>query len=194
MGTKVGTPMSLDDKLKNASLPYRDVRLCINGELASERERLEAEILAKRARRGDRLSGDGAVAALRKQLDDVEARIREETITIRLTSVGFRKYNEYRHANPPAKGQQGVFNPATFFLYVARRSGEYVEGDTVSPINPAQWDQIEAGLTDAEHEKLAAAVVAVNRDDSLRGIDFLESGSGETRTSSETSDSPETLE
>lgn len=182
---------SLDDKLAAKKFPHRDVHLCIDGELATERERTARDLSAAVARKTDRLANPD-VARLRKELADLDQRVKESSITIRIYGVSFGEYNAIRNANPPRKGHQEAFNPITFFVNVARKTGKYVDDDGEHDIAKDQWDKIEAALTDAEHDKIATAVVAVNRTDNLKGIDFLGNGSDATTDSSETSEPLET--
>jgi hypothetical protein len=107
--------------------------------------------------------------------------MREDSITIRITGVSFGDYNKMMAANPPREGHDESFNPSTFFLYVAKRTGKSLEDDgTLEDITPDEWEWIESNLTDGEHDRLAGAVVAVNRTAGARGVDFLSRSSSGT--------------
>lgn len=193
---------ALSDKLAAVKMPHRDVTICLDGALALEREEAYANLVSvidavKKAEdgKGDtRMSGAGLKKA-KKAVEDVDARVREVAITLRFTAVSFGEYNKFIMQNPPRKGKDETFNPSTFYMFVARRTGQYVgEDGTVSNISKDEWDGIEASLTDGEHDKIATAINLVNRQDSMRGINFLSSNSEKTPSSSENSGQPDSSE
>lgn len=183
--------MSLNDKLASKKFPHRDVRICVDGELSAEWSEAMATLVAaerdaERAKEGQgdsRLSG-GAVGKARSVLAAVEERMQGALVTIRITAVPFGEYNKFLTQNPPRKGKNESFDPTTFYMFVARRTGQYVGDDgALEAISKEQWDAIEESMTDGDYDRIAQAVVAVNRSDSARGVDFLSSNSG-TITSS----------
>lgn len=192
---------SLDDKLAPERVyPHKDVHLCRDSALLDERDaalaklanaRTAAQKAAKQAENGsgDTRLGKSATApvkAAEKELAAVEERIRAAAITLRITGVPFGKYNQFMARNPGRKGMNEGFNPTTFFLHVARHTAKYVDDDgQLHDITAEQWDRLEKDLTDAEHDAIASAVIAVNRQDSTRGSDFFSSGSAATVISSE---------
>lgn len=180
--------MSLTDKILNRTFPQKDVTLCLDAGLAVEREQIVTE-LAK-ARADTRLAGN--TAKVQKLIADIESRMTESLVTLRITGLPFAEYNKALQANPPRKGRNEDFNASTFFLYVARRSAKLVEGDTLSDISAEEWDALESALTDGEHDAIASAVIEVNR--TKTGNAFLGRVSGVNRSSSETSEPQETSE
>lgn len=186
----------LSEKLAAKKAAFQDVTICLDGSLADAREhavtalrRAQAEAEAAQKGQGDtRLTG-GGIAKAKKELDVIEARVREAAITIRITAVSFGEYNKFIIQNPPRKGQEETFNPQTFFMFVARRTGKFLDdAGNLHDISDEEWDQIEAALTDGDHDRLAQAVVLVNRQDSMRGIDFLSGNSETTGSFSENSE------
>lgn len=193
----------LTNKLAAKKFPHRDVTICLDGELAAEREEAELALnraiaAAEQARRdaedgtGDNRLGvsvSGPVKKARKVLEDVERRMRAVAVTIRITAVSFGEWNKFVIQNPPRKGKQELFDGTKFFMALARQAGKYVDDDgSVHDIDKADWDAIEASLTDADHDRIAQTVFQVNKHDSTRGVDFLSSNSETTPTSSETSE------
>lgn len=192
---------SLDDKLASDRVyPHRDVHLCRDSALLELRDQALAKLMnarqeALRAEKdaeqgtGDtRLgrSSKSAVKTAERELADVEQRIRDVAITLRITGVPFGKYNQFIARNPGRKGKNEGFNPDTFFMHVARHTAKYVDdAGELHDVTSEQWDRLEQDLTDAEHDAIASAVIAVNRQDSTRGADFFSSGSAATVISSE---------
>lgn len=195
---------SLDDKLTPERVyPHRDIHLCRDSALLDERDKALAVLMnarteaAKAAKQAENGSGDtrlgksaqAPVKAAEKALADVEERIRAASITLRITGVPFGKYNSFIARNPGRKGKNEGFNPETFFMYVARQTAKYVDDDgALHDITDEQWTRLEKDFTDAEHDAIASAVIAVNRQDSTRGSDFFSSGSAATVISSELSE------
>jgi hypothetical protein len=178
----------LSEKLANGKPAFKDVTICLDGSLAGEREEAAKAVRVAQATDSERLASNGAAAA-KKALKAVEARVKDAAITIRITAVSFGEYNKFIIQNPPRKGQDESFNPQTLFMFVARRTGKFVDdAGKLHDITDEEWDEIEASLTDGDHDRLAQAVVLVNRQDSMRGIDFLSDSSGTTGSFSENSE------
>jgi hypothetical protein len=183
--------MSLSDKLQHRTFPTKDVTLCLDAALSAERDAAMAE-LAKQQQDSRLASGKGAI---QKRITEIESRMRDSLVTLRITGLPFAEYNKAVHANPPRKGRQETFNPTTFFLYVARKSTQYIdEAGEAHDITGEEWDRIESGLTDGEHDNLATAVIEVNRTQGLQGVGFLGRASEKITGSPETSGSPELSE
>lgn len=197
---------ALSDKLAAKRFPSKDITICLDAELSAERERAadavaKAERVLNLARKhAEDGTGDGRLAgnpvkAAEKQLAEAEAevqrveeRIRPVAVTLRFTAVPFGEWNKFIVQNPPRKGKEEMFNPTTFWLFVARRTGKYVtESGGVEDISKEEWDELEQSLTDAEHDRLASTLYGLNKAES-RGVDFLSSNSGKTTGSSEISE------
>jgi hypothetical protein len=186
--------MSLSDKLQHRTFPTKDVTLCLDAALSAERDAAMAELVKAKDADSGRLAGNGT-GAIQKRITEIESRMRDSLVTLRITGLPFADYNKAVHANPPRKGRQETFNPTTFFLYVARKSTQYIdEAGAAHDITGEEWDRIESGLTDGEHDNLATAVIEVNRTQGLQGVGFLGRASEKITGSLETSGSPELSE
>lgn len=182
--------MSLSDKLAHRTFPTKDVTLCLDAALSSERDAAMAELVKARQTDSGRLASNTA-GRIQKQINEIEARMRDSLVTLRIVGLPFAEYNKCVHANPPRKGKQESFNPTTFFLYVARKSAKYIdENGDPQDISSEDWEALEASLTDGEHDNLANAVIEVNRTQGLQGVGFLGRASATTRDSSEISEPP----
>lgn len=187
----------ISKKKSERKFPFRDVTLCLNGELIDERDQAQKalNLVISQAQPQKRLRSSEVGVDERRRIEEIEDAMRDASVTIRITGVPFGDYNKMMAANPPREGHEELFNPGTFFLYVAKRTGQSVEDDgTLEEITPEEWEFIEATLTDGEHDRLASAVVQVNRTAGARGVDFLSRSSGATSSSDEISESPADLE
>ena len=194
---------ALSDKLAAKKFPSKDVTICLDAGLSAERESASEELVA--AERGLRAAArtveegvgdtrlaanpvkaaEKKVAAAETGVQHVEDRMRPVSVTIRFTAVPFGEWNKFIIQNPPRKGKDEVFNPSTFWLHAARRTGKYVtDSGEVEDISKEEWDELEASLTDAEHDRLAATLYSINKAET-RGINFLSSSSEKTLTFSE---------
>jgi hypothetical protein len=73
-------------------------------------------------------------------------------------------------------------------MHVARKTGTYVDstGET-HEITPDEWESIDKKLSDGEHDRIAEAVIKVNRAVGAQDPSFFVNGSETTPDSSETS-------
>jgi hypothetical protein len=186
--------MSLADKISKRTFPTKDVVLCLDAALGAERDAALAELAEARSRDSGRLASN-TTAPLVQKVNEIEDRLRDSLITIRVVGLPFAEYNKIMRAHPPRKGKQEAYNVETFFPDVVYKSGSLVEGDEVTKLTDSdrkEWDALVDLLTDKEFDVLVDAVLATNR--TLQEVGFLGRGSATTTDSSETSASPETSE
>lgn len=181
---------NLMNRLETRQMPSRDVPICMNLDLLTARDRaLRAVFDAAQAQaKEDRMVTSAALKAARAAVADAEAAVRAASVIIRITGVGRDEYNRYLLDCPPRKGHNEQYDPTTFFMHVARNTGTYIDEDGNShEISPEEWDVIDRDITDGEHDRIATAVLEVNRTAGQNGIDFLGAGSATTPASSATS-------
>lgn len=185
--------MSLSDKIAKRTFPTQDVVLCLDGELSQEREKALQAVAD--ARKNNRLAGGGVKAVL-DRVADIESRMKDSIVTVRVVGLPFAQYNKIQHAHPPRKGHMEAFNPLTFFTDVVYKSSLLVVPDTdpvpLTATPRKEWDEFVDALTDAEFGQLARAVAEVNN--TGREYGFLGRPSEATLDSSATSESPEISE
>lgn len=190
---------AISSKLAQRKFPTKDVTICLDGELSQQRDAILADIAnAQRAlgRSEDgKTGGDDRLAATsrgraekqlrtaQKALADLEQRMRDISVTLRFTGVDFKTYNGLMLKHPPRKGRQETFNPETFFVALGEKSVASIENDQPVEIEPAEWRQLVETLTDGDFDRVAGAMIEVNRTQGLRGVDFLSTGSGATTAS-----------
>lgn len=181
---------NLLSRLEQRKMPTADVPICLDLTLLKERDEAMAALAAAHRRRkdDDRMVGSPAVKSARAAVDDVEQRIRAASIVIRITGVDRTTYNRFFLACPPRKGRQEAYDTSKFFMHVARETGKYVdENGDVHEMTREEWDAIDKNITDGEHDRIAKAVLEVNREAGGTDIAFLGDGSVTTLDSSATS-------
>lgn len=183
-----GGLLSLSEKLSKRTLPTQDVTLCLDGALTAERDALLSRIaeLEKKRQKDAEAGSDRArnpeLAKALKAVADIEERMRESQVTLRISGLPFVEYNTIMRAHPPKKGAQSPFNAETFFLAAAKVSAQYVGDDgELEAISDDDWSVLEQSLTDGEHDLLANAVLFVNRTYAQASPAFLGHASKPTR-------------
>lgn len=188
---------NLSERLAGRKMPHKDVPICLNLALLDERD--EAMKAVNAAARTARADDDRMVRKESSQLAEAKARVAEleqriaaESITLRIYGVDRTTYNNWLLACPPRKGKQEPFNTVTFFMHAAKNSAVYVDEEGAEhPIAAEEWAQLEK-ITDGEHDRIAQAVVHVNRSVGAVDVGFFVNASETIRGSSETSASRET--
>jgi hypothetical protein len=185
------TPSDLDSQLDEREMPTEDVRICLKLNLIEERDAAMADVarIQRQTTSDQRMVGDGqAIESAKARVAELEQQIAAKSITLRLTALDRHEYNRVALANPPRKGYQEAFNSSTFFFEVAKKSGRYVDhAGAEHAVTADQWKRIDKALTDGEYDRLAQAVIKVNRTVGGSSIDFLGDASATTPASSETS-------
>jgi hypothetical protein len=104
------------------------------------------------------------------QRAELEQQIREASIILRVKGVDRHTYNRWMTECPARKGLQEAYNTSKFFMHAAKHSAVYVDEKGVEhEISDDEWADIDKKLTDGEHDRVAKAVVYVNR--SLGAVD-----------------------
>lgn len=147
--------MSMKSKLKARKPEQMDLVFCLDRPLLKD---LEA------ARTEHAREAEGRVSAPKsKRVKDLEAAVQDASVTIRITSVPWEEYNELMLEHPPRDGHDEQFNSSTFYEAAAKATAVEVTPKSTVPIPEEDWDEFVSGLTDGEYDRLAGAIVAVNR-------------------------------
>lgn len=157
--------MSLKAKLKQRKPEHVDLVFCMDRPLAKALEDARAE-----ERRLSGGSGDYGPKKGKPGHADAVARVRElekqaadASVTIRVSSLDWQAYNELMQEHPAREGKDEQFNSSTFFEAAAKATAVEVTAKSTVPIPDEDWDEFVSGLTDGEYDRLAGAVVQVNR-------------------------------
>ncbi len=123
-------------------------------------------------------------------MHEIEARIASKSIVLRIFGVDRVTYNQWMLSCPPRKGRQEVYDPTKFFMHAAKNSAKFVskKDGELKDITAAQWFRIDKTITDGEHDRIANAVIEVNRAAGGMDVAFFGAASPTTPDSSETSD------
>jgi hypothetical protein len=173
----------MSKKNRTRTYPHKDVTICLDGAAAAERDALMVKV--GKGRRSPEVA---------KQIRDLEDRLRESLLTIRVTGVPRAEYDKIQRAHPGKTAVQ-AFNPDTFFTDFVYKTGFEVDGDEITRLSEwdrHEWDEIADGLTDAEFTAVATAVHEMNVQRVETG--FLSRGSVQTEPSSQNSEQPESGE
>lgn len=183
---------NLMKRIGGRTMPHKDVRICLDLALITERDRALAAVANAQAmiNADQRLAGGHpALADAKARVGELDAAIREASMTLRITGVDRTTYNLWLAKNPARQGRREEFNSATFFMFAARESGTYIdEHGTEHAITDTEWDEIDRTITDGEHDRIAEAVIEVNRTVGGNDVPFSVLNSGTALDSSEISD------
>ena len=167
----------LDDQLDDWDYPTKDVPICLKPDLIRERDQAMSELdtATRRERESTQMVPDKTpVKEARARVEALEQQIREKSVTIRITGVDRHTYASYFLLAPPRQGKRETYDPTKFFMAVARKTGKHVGKDgKLRDISDAQWDRIDAKIDDGTHDRIAEAVLEVNRTVGGSNIDFL---------------------
>lgn len=186
----------LDALLDDADWATEDVPICLKGSLVREFEEADGVLIAAQAEldaassKGNiPLAGlvtdrDEALAAL----EAVEARMRENEITLTLTQIPRAEYMAVElGAQPPREGNQldAMLGADTSKFYPA-----LIEKCLVAPVmTDAQYTKLVGRLTDLQFDRIASVAVKLNREmDGTVPFSFV--ASVLTRSSEATSPQP----
>lgn len=178
--------MSLSSYRAKRTFPSRTVTICLDAALSAEKDRLMRQRFA---------AGDKIPPALAKAFKDLDARMADSLLTIKVVGVPFAEYHKIQMAHPARKNVNEMYNPLTFYPEAVYKTGFLVEGDEETPLRDSprrEWDELVSALTSAEMIALTEAVDDVNGN--RVNPDFMRAGSAPIPSSFETSGSPATSE
>lgn len=157
--------MNLQEKLARASKRTKDVRILLNGELLTERDRL-AEAVALAETQGQGWLGASADEA-RKALADFDDAIAAEFVVIRLVELPQDQWRTIQASNPitdkrhPVDAMYG-FSAVAAAIDAVEASAVIVDGeDTVQPTRQ-EWATIWEHINAGDMARITEAVVDLN--------------------------------
>jgi len=153
--------MSLKTQLKKRTPEHMDVSFCMDRPLAKQLSDALSEDLSK----GGTWSGGKS-----QKVKELEKQVRDASVTIRVSSLSWSEYNELMNQHPPRDGKTEEFNSETFYAAAAKMTAVEVTAKSTMPIPDEDWDDFIDGLTDGEYERLASAVMQVNRNFATVGL------------------------
>lgn len=147
--------MSLKTKLKHRKPEQMDLVFCLDRPLLKELESARAD--AERQAEGRMAKGNDP------RVKELEKQVKDASVTIRISSLPWDQYNALMLEHPARDGHDEQFNASTFFAAAAKATAVEVTEKSTVPIPEEDWDEFLDGLTDGEYDRLAGAVVQVNR-------------------------------
>jgi len=154
--------MSLKTQLKKRKPEHLDVTFCMDRPLVKLLDAARAEDLSR--------DGSAYLGGKSQKVKELEKQVRDASVTIRISSLSWSEYNELMNQHPPRDGKSEEFNSETFFSAAAQATAVEVTAKSTVPIPEEDWDEFVGGLTDGEYERLANAVMQVNRNFATVGI------------------------
>lgn len=193
------TDDELDGLLDERRMPHEDVAICLDLSLLAERDQAMLEV-ARASREHEAVSkpnpdapmAGGGVAKAAKALKDAQAKVAEvekiigeKSIVLRITGVDRLEYAKFMIACPPRPKRQETFDPTKFYMFAAERTSQFVskKDGQPKPISAEQWKRIDKTITDGEHDRIAQAVLNVNRGVGGTDVSSFGRGSGTTPVS-----------
>lgn len=176
---------NLSDRLSTRKMPHKDVAICLDLDLLAERDEAMTRVRPS-AVQDDRMVAVSSSAKAR--VSELEEQIRAASITLRIKGVDRLTYNRWLVECPPRKGKQEPYDSNKFFMHAAKNSAVYIdESGAEAEIDAEDWATIDKMITDGEHDRIAKAVLHVNRSVGAVDVSFFVTASETTRGSSETS-------
>ena len=149
--------------------PETTVEFCLDGELFSRYEELNADLVEarKRSLADDRLNGEPAIIA--KKLVEVTEQMRAETVTFTLRGMPRKDWAKLIAENPPRDGHpadKGFGANAESLMTTAipacivsvKKDGKPVEFDPAK-----KWEALADDMTDSQYDAFVLKTFSVNR-------------------------------
>jgi hypothetical protein len=151
--------------IRGGKLPEKDFPVCVEPDLVAEYEQLvEARDAAKEAGAGS-LAG-GNTTALDEQIADVQKRMEESTVVLKLRALGRRQFRALRDEHPPRKDAEGKVDLGDLRLGVNRDTffDPFIRETIVDPVLDEETLTllIEQRLTDGQWDDLTTTAWNMN--------------------------------
>lgn len=153
----------------NIKRPETTVEFCLDGEMYSRYEELNADLKESRQRDLADKRVNSPTSGLARQLVELTEQMRAESVTFTLRGMPRQKWRDLVAANPPREGNQldktyncnldAVMEVAIPACIVSvKKNGEPEE------FNPAkEWDALADDMTDSQYEDFVVKTLTVNR-------------------------------
>lgn len=149
--------------------PETTVEFCLDGELFSRYEELNADLAESRKRSlaDDRLNGEPAVIA--KKLVEVTEQMRSESVTFTLRGMPRKDWAKLVAENPAREGNAAdkssganleaiMLTAIPACIVSVKKDGEPIEFDPAK-----EWESLADEMTDAQYDAFVLKTMSVNR-------------------------------
>lgn len=149
--------------------PTRLVSVCLDGDLTSEYEAVNAKLVeARRAHIADSRM-NSPVSALEKRHAELYAAQQENTVVFKLRGLPRHVWDRLKTEHPPRKDneldEQYGFNTSELFEAAMQSEGTIVEvtqGDEVVEFSLEDWQELSPNLTDGQWGDFVGALAELN--------------------------------
>lgn len=158
----------LSRRTDRATFAYEDLELTLNGELATEIDRLEQEVEQARttSSREDRLGKKAQADEKAQQLEDFKDRIADDIFAMRWRSIGAEKWAKVISKHPAQRGvpldAQLGYNIDAVTKAVTEDVAHVIEDGTPVKPDPEEWPAFWDALTPAQFAKIRDVVWGLN--------------------------------
>lgn len=152
---EAAAPLSFEDILGMATPREAEAKVCMDGKLAGEAERLIAELDVLDRQGGSKsLADGGARAQLASELDEVRERMLAAEVTFRFRAMPSREYSDLIAAHPGAPGRA---------VDAVSVQPHLISGSSLEPrMTLEQVNQLLDKINEGERDKLFAAAWKAN--------------------------------
>lgn len=154
------------EKLKAAPEPFYDVDVYLGVDVSERVDALQNQIEARRTEAGQRQSRKAKVDDLEEQIAALDAENADALVTLRFTKLPGDKYAELtgRH-NPRLDSPLDLnvhYNVDEVVKAAAKLSGAEVDGESVTPLTPAQVEDLLPLLSGVDVANIRDVILALN--------------------------------
>ena len=169
--------MTFAEKLERASKRTKDVRILLNGELLTERDRLAEQVALAETQAQGWLGGSADEA--RQALIDFEDQIETEFVLVRIEELPQEKWRLIQAMNPVGDKKHPVdqmygFNAVAAAIDAVELSAVIVDGDETVKPTKKQWRQVWEAINAGDMARITETVVDLN--ESTGYMDYVRLG------------------
>ncbi|MFK0072658.1 hypothetical protein [Arthrobacter woluwensis] len=177
--------------ISRASFRYEDVDICLNGEAAQERDRLLNEI-ARVSGEPRKTMGPDPAKALLAELEELEASVQDDIITLRFRQLSFDVWNALIAKYPPREGVEmdraKGYDIVAVTKHTAEISGHSLADGLTEPISSDEWADLWPNVSGGDFDRIWRATTRLNETLGWQGVGELKKASTPAPASTETSD------
>ncbi|RLP76333.1 hypothetical protein D9V32_05540 [Mycetocola tolaasinivorans] len=178
----------IDDSLAEDFVPeFEDVSVILNTDLAKERDRLQAALIAAKSVTDLRLGQADPVAEAQAELDSLADKVAEHQHIIRVRALEGFEWTLITDRHPARKGvaldQHYGYNLTSATAAALIQAGSIIEDDAEVEITPERWARITPRLSGWDAQKLVDVVFRLHVYDAQQREDALEKHFGATASS-----------
>lgn len=114
--------MDIAEIKKRVKRPEREVRVCLDADLAAEHDRLDRELQTAQRDGALSLADTGKAAELARQVRDLQERMEESTVPFRVRALSGFERDELLEKYPPREGKDEWFDATVGQFYLLAKA------------------------------------------------------------------------